>query len=161
MKKELKKEIEKLEQAFKSLIESNSDLARATFYKSLVKLRVRHGFNVFGRMPFAYAYGLINDDTHHLISFAEKGKHILYSKDIFTDDSAKSDPTYERLCYISNYKYGRGSNHYRIESVTRICFDFMSHREVFHAMDQFNSFDESEIENVLTRKEKLNKLNNL
>lgn len=161
MKKDLKNEIGKLERAFKVLMESNSDITRAIFYKIMVKLRVRYGYNVFGKMTFAFAYGIINEDTHHLICFAEKGIHLLYSKDVMAFYKADSIPSFKHLCYISNNKYGDRLHHYGIESVTRICFDFMSHREVFNAMDQFNSFDESEIENVLARKEKLNKINNL
>ena len=158
MNKQLKNEIITLEQEVRSLIESDSDISKMALFKSLVRLRVRYGFNVFGGMAFADAYGMINEEDHHLIAFAKKGIHILYTKDVFVKDKATGTPPFKYLCYIRRNKYGQIMGTYEIETFTRISFDFLSHYSINHALGQFESFDENEFETILTRKEKLQKI---
>jgi len=161
MNRDLKNEILKLEQAVKVLVGSKTDMSKTSLFKILVKLRVRYGFNVFGKMPFACAYGVINEKTNHLICFAEKGKHLLYSKDVFADDSAIRSMSGNHLCYIERNKYGEMMCSYMIKSITRINFDYLSYYDITQALHWFESLDESIIENSLLRKEKLQKISEL
>ena len=158
MNKKLKNEILTLEQAVKSLIESDSDISKMALYKSMVRLRVRHGFKVFGGMAFVDGYGIINEESHHLIAFAQKGKHILYTKDVFDKDKAIGTPPFKHLCYFAWSKDGKIMSTCVVERFTRISYDYLSKYTVNQALYQFQSFDESEIENLLARKEKLQKI---
>jgi len=157
----LKNEILTLEQAVKSIIESDSDPSKMALFKCLVRLRVRHGFKEFGAMAFLDAYGMINEENHHLIAFAEKGRHILYTKDVFDKEKAIGTPPFKHLCYIRWSKDGKIMSTHGIETFTRISYDFLSKYALTHALYQFGSFDENEFETILTRKEKLQKISKL
>ena len=58
-------------------------------------------------------------------------------------------------------KYGQSKWDYGVETFTRISLDCCGFYTIYNYLDQFDSFNEREMENVLTRKAKLNKINSL